>query len=429
MHIVIIFVLLLALGYLLTLALRPGSPKENAVMTGSAVANSKWGGDVPVGVDVAFISSGNLFYKTDSDEVRQLHSPYIQEMTDRLEKTRERNAWKQNTSFGISAGGNVRQFDGDATRIVATSAHFDNGHILYFLKDDAMGGLFTYDFAGKTENRLLHKQNLNLCDLNLEPASGKILAGSKNKDGTANIVMLDRDGSQMRALTAGDTFDSSPSWASVEEKEILYQSSGLARDERGYVIAQGNASIQQLNMRTGNITPVLEDARFDFMQPRVCGKGDLHFIRRPYEMPKYATQNFLLDALLFPFRLLRAVFHYLNFFSMMYTRKPLTSASGPAVNADMKEIILKGKRIDAEKALRKESAVNGVPSLVPRSWQLIKRTRQGVEEVLATNVLSYTITAEGSVVYSNGRGVFLLEHGTSPKLILKSDLVDDVVAH
>ncbi|MFX5595148.1 hypothetical protein ABTD92_21070, partial [Acinetobacter baumannii] len=85
------------------------------------------------------------------------------------------------------------------------------------------------------------------------------------------------------------------------------------------------------------------------------------------------------------FRLLRAVFHYLNFFSLMYSRKPLTSASGPALNADLKEIILKGKRIDAEKALLNENKINGVPSLVPASWQLISRDQQGNETVLAAN--------------------------------------------
>jgi hypothetical protein len=112
---------------------------------------------------------------------------------------------------------------------------------------------------------------------------------------------------------------------------------------------------------------------------------------------------------LFPFRLLRAVFHYLNFFSLMYTRKPLTSASGPKVEADWKNILVQGKRIDAEKALREARAVHGVSSLVPADWQLVRRSPHGAEQVLETSVASYDIGADGAVVYTNGRGVFAIE--------------------
>ena len=100
-------------------------------------------------------------------------------------------------------------------------------------------------------------------------------------------------------------------------------------------------------------------------------------------MPSYAPKN--VDALLFSFRLLRAVFHY------------------------PKNILVQGKRIDAEKALREARAVHGVPSLVPADWQLVRRSPNGAEQVLATSVASYDIGADGAVVYTNGRGVFAIE--------------------
>lgn len=429
MHVVIIVLLLLALGFLVNQLLRPSqnSGNETGPRTDSPVVKNF--GDAGPGLQVAFISGGKLFYSAEHGEVRQLQSPYIQEVSDRLEKSKERNAWKQNTSFGIAAGGHVRQFDSDGANIVATSAQFYRNSIVYFLKDESMGGLFAYDLTNRIEKRLLHKQNLNLADLNLDQNSGKILCSSRSKNGVSNIAMLDCDGNQFRELTGGDTFDSAPTWVSGDGKEIFFQSAGLARNEAGYIVAQGNATIQSLDMNSGSITPVLEDPNFDYLQPRLCPQGHLHFIRRPYEPPRYQAGNLFLDALLFPFRLLRAIFHYLNFFSMMYSRKPLTSASGSSLQADLKEIVLKGKRIDAEKALRREAAVNGVPSLVPRSWQLIRRTRQGDEQVLACNVLSYFITPEGEIVYSNGRGVFTLGDGERSTLILKGDLVDDVIAH
>ena len=237
---------------------------------------------------------------------------------------------------------------------------------------------------------------------------------------------MDIEGNQFREMTGGDTIDASPAWVPDDADTILFQSAGLARSPQGYVAAVGHMTIQKLNVRTGSIDTVLESAAHDYMQPRVSAQGVLHFIRRPYELPNYSSGNILLDTLLFPFRLLRAVFHYLNFFSLMYSRKPLTGAAGPKVQADIKDVILKGRRIDAEKALRQESAINGVASLVPRSWELVSRNRQGQETVLATNVASYDLMADGSIIYSNGRAVFMLGQGGQTTLILKEDLVGDV---
>jgi hypothetical protein len=426
MHLVIAVVVLVALAYLLSKTLQARgafSSKANEAVSGHS------GNDIP-GLGVAFISGGKLFYKAERGEVGQIHSPYVQEVTDRAERQKERHAWKQNTSFEISAFGGRKQFESDGVLIKATSAQFGEGNtLIYCLKDEGFGGLFAYDLDTKAEQRLLHRQHLSLSDLQLDSARGKILCSSVSKSGIANIAMLDSDGSNFRELTGGDTFDSAPAWIPGEDNEILYQSAGLARGPEGYVIAQGNATIQLLNMKSGSVTPIMEDTRYDFLQPRVCPRGNLHFIRRPFEAPKYGPDKLLIDTLLFPFRLLRAVFHYLNFFSLMYSRKPLTGASGPAVQADLKDIVLKGKRIDAEKALRSGAKINGVPSLVPASWQLVRRTSQGAESVLASHVASYDITADGKIIYSNGSGVFMLDGNGQSILVLKSDLVDDVIAH
>jgi len=87
-------------------------------------------------------------------------------------------------------------------------------------------------------------------------------------------------------VTGGDTVDSAPAWIPGEPKQLLFQSSGLARNEQGYVVAQGHASIQLLDMETGTISPVLDGLRFDYLKPRVCPAGNLMFIRRPFEAPQ-----------------------------------------------------------------------------------------------------------------------------------------------
>lgn len=419
MHVLIGLVVAVAVGYLLYRNFF--APAVTEATPAAPVLPSERG--------FAFLANGLLFYRECGGDVQQLHSAYIQESIDRRERARERNSWKQGTSFGIAAGGGMRSFEAGDKPVLATAAAFEaNGDLLYFLRDEGIGGLFRREAASGRELRLLLRQNLVLGDLSLSPDGGTLVVSSQQSAGVANIALIDSDGSKYREVTGGDTVDAAPAWIPGDAKRLLFQSSGLARDAQGYIVAQGHAGIQMLDMASGSVTPVLDDPHFDYLKPRVNSAGNLLFIRRPYEASSYGASSFLTDTLLFPFRLLRAVFHYLNFFSMMYTRKPLTSASGPAVQADLKRILLQGRRIDTEKALRNERPVHGVPSLVPSSWQLVSRTRQGEETVLATNVASYDISPDGTVVYSNGRGVFVLGRDGSARLAIKDDLIAEVFA-
>ncbi|HEY4039129.1 MAG TPA: hypothetical protein VGM15_09940 [Burkholderiaceae bacterium] len=377
----------------------------------------------------AFLSNGNIFLRERGGEVKQLHSDYIQEAMDRRERSRERNSWKAGTSFKVSAGGGLRDFEPADQPIVATSAIYEtNGDLLYFLKDSTIGGLFRREAASGKELRLLSRQRLHLSDLAQSPDGTRIAASSMQSDGSSNIALLKADASGCQDATGGDTVDGAPAWIPGVPDRLLFQSAGLARHESGHIVARGHTSILKLDMTSGSVSPILDDARYDFLRPRVDAAGNLLFIRRPYQVPRYTSGNLITDTLLFPFRLLRAIFHYLNFFSLMYTRKPLTSASGPAMQADIKQILLQGRHIDAQKALRSAGTVQGVPSLVPNSWQLVRRNPRGDEAVLATNVASFDIGTDGTVVYSNGQGVFFLDQNGSPSLATSGELVAEVVA-
>jgi hypothetical protein len=399
------------------------APRETPLATAGAAGAASL-----AGIGVAYISNGKLFYQPDGGTLRQLHSPYIQQSEDRLALSNERNSWKKNTSFEVGAYGQMKQF-GDAGNVIRhTSAQFEQAQsILYFLRDETIGGLFRFDLGSGVETRIVHRQHLDLSELHLNRQTGKLVCTSSSRDSISNIATLDVDGNHLRELTGGDTADSAPAWC--DEDSIVYQSAGLARDSQGMIVALGHSTIQKLDLRSGQLDTVLDDANTDFLHPRVNASGELLFIRRPYELPRHGSGNVVLDIVLFPFRLLRALFHYLNFFSLMYSRKPLTGAGGPSVQADVKAIILKGKRIDAEKALRSETMVAGVPSLVPSSWQLVQRNRRGDLRVLASNVAAYDLTASGQILYSNGRAVFLLGADGRSTLVLKGDLVGDIIAH
>lgn len=397
--------------------------------TGQGQSQGWGGGGASAGQRLAFVARGKLFYADAGEAPREVHSPYVQATMDRLERARERHAWKEGTAFGISAMGRARQAAGSEVVLQASSVQFaPNGRLVYFLRDRAMGGLFEQDLANGNERRLLHRQNLLLDDLRLSADGQQLLCCQQNGNGSASIVCMTVEGDDYRELTGGDTVDTAPCWVPGTTDQLVFQSAGIARGPEGHMLALGPASIQLLNTSTGALSTIFESSSSDFLQPRVDPDGNLLFIRRPYEGQRYGPSAALTDTLLFPFRILRTLFHYLNFVSLMYSRKPLSSATGPQAEADLKDILVKGRRIDAESALRSGRRVQGVPSLVPANWELVWRNRAGQERVLAQHVASFDLTADGNVLYSNGYGVFRLPREGAPQVVLRDRLIAEVVA-
>lgn len=416
--------LLIAVAVAIVLYLLFGQRRREPAAEGWAPPKAE-----PSSKRVAFVANGKLFYADAGEAPREIHSPHVQAAMDRLERSRERHAWKQGTTFSVRAGGDWREGPSRELPLQATSVQFaPDGRLIYFLRDQAMGGLFEQDIASGQERRLIHRQNLLLDDLRLSADGTQLLCSQQSGNGAADIVTMGVEGDNPRALTGGDTIDTAPCWVPGQDGRLVFQSAGIARGPQGHVVAIGPASIQLLDTRSGELTPVFEDPRFDFLQPRVAPDGALLFIRRPYEGQRYGGSDMLLDAVLFPFRLLRTLFHFLNFQSLVYSRKPLTSATGPQQDADLKDILLKGRRIDAEAAMRSSRRVHGVPSLVPDTWKLVWRSDRGEERILASHVTSFDLTADGGVLYSNGFGVFALQPDGKPSLVLRDKLIAEVVA-
>lgn len=355
---------------------------------------------------LAFVANGKLFYRDSVGSVQEIHSEFILTARDRMEKRRQLHGWKEGTSFNQSYSGGGTSGISEVDIHVVAAQFLEPDVICYFLMGKNVGGLFEYNIESRTEKRLLHQQNLDLRDFSFDKNAGLIWCTTGAAGGISNIASVARDGSGFTQYTEGDTIDSFPAPVFGQPGQIVMQSSGIGRNTDGHMAAIGPTSLQLLNTGTQEMTTVCEHESFDYLQPRVHPDGNLYYIRRPYDSYQPTFLESLLDAIYFPFRMLRAIFHYLNFFSLMYTSKPLTSASGPKVEADYKNLVINGKRIDAEKALRKENRIRGIPSLVPASWQLIQRDTHGVERVVAQNVLSFDISGRGSLVYTNGCGVF-----------------------
>jgi hypothetical protein len=355
---------------------------------------------------VAYIAEGKLYLKEGAAAARLLDSPFVQGILDRVSRDQQRNDWKSRTwqlsraLVPVPNAGAVAEI----RRVQYTGVSRGEGsrQLVYAIDTDHVGGLFSFDIADGHERRLFHRNQFRANDLVRHPTDGTLALSLRQQDGSACIATLSAEGKGLKEVTEGDSVDEAPSWVG-SERVLLFQSAGIGRDQHGLQRILAPYALQRLDLDRGNLTTVAEDDRFDFLTPGQSADGVIYFIRRPYQPhAPMSLGKAVLDVVLFPYRVARAIVHFLNFFSIMFAQKPLLTAGGPRREGpDARYLLLWGKMIDAEKALNTSKKTGGT-SLVPPTWELVRRDSSGVEEVLARGVLAFDLCPAGGVVFTNG---------------------------
>jgi hypothetical protein len=381
---------------------------------------------------LAYLSQGKLFLKSGEAPARHIESQFGEEARQRAVTTHERNAWKAEARGNQFISGamlwGASTFDPRRVliQVPAVTRGESSSELMYVLRTDSFGGLFTFDWERGCERRIVHKSELRVRDIDRHPTLPLIAYALYKENGTARIVVCGAEHSDAVEITEGDSLDEAPTWVPGSGRTLVYQSSGVARNPAGYVVGFGPAAIYRFNTTSGHLEILAEDQHHDLMLPRMGGDGSLWFIRRPYQAPALMTPLRLVrDIVLFPFRLARAVFHYLNFFSLVYSQKPLSSAGGPKVEGeDVGAMVVRGRRIDARKALRQSLHKQENPPVVPKSWELVKRREEGEEEVVARGVVSYDLAADGTAIWTNGTAIFACHRDGRTEVLERGRLID-----
>jgi hypothetical protein len=381
---------------------------------------------------VAYLASGKLFLKRDGRAAEPIESAFAEEILADAARRREKNEWKTRSSTGQMMAGITpwgAGQDAESRRIHISGITRGSGahELLYALDTDLVGGLFVYDLTERVERRLFHHNRFKARNLSRHPEQPLVTFAVAQDDGTSEIAVMNLETNALHHVTEGDSLDEAPSWLPGSGTRLVFQSAGLARNEQGVVMGVGPFAIQELDADNGTLNTVIEAEKLDFLLPKSSPDGTLYFIRRPYQaVPKPSLVRILLDVLLFPLRLLWALLGFLNFFSLMFSGKPLMTAGGvKREGPSPRHMMLWGKLIDAEQAERR--ARNGDPAdLVPRDWELLKRTPDGREAVLAQGVVSYDLCDDGGVVYTNGSAVFHLDAGGTRQQLCTGKLIEHV---
>ncbi|MDA7414810.1 hypothetical protein PGB34_00405 [Xenophilus arseniciresistens] len=359
------------------------------------------------------ITHGELWLHGGPEGSVQIESPFARELLQREADSRRTTSWKhgeREDGPGMLSGPALwGRGGGSGPMAPARFLHVCQGDdartLFYVLSVGRSVGLFRYHLDEQREVRLFHRSAVPVLGLAWVPQRRHVVLALGQPDGTAHLEVFDEDGGAKGAITSGDSLDSAPVLMPGSASTLVYQSCGVARHaQSGAMVALGHSAIHWLDYQAGQMDSLMDDPDWDYITPRISASGTVYAIRRPAEKPlQEQAGSALKDTLLMPVRLGKAVFGYLNFFSMIYGKEPLRSAGGPRapqLDQDLGQLWLHGRMIELSKV---KTDPQHAGNLVPASWELIAQEgRRAAPRVIARHVAHFDLSADGLLVYSNG---------------------------
>ena len=364
-------------------------------------------------MEIVYVSQGALYLKNGDDSTRRFDSKFARELKQRAVEIHQKHAWKGESRTGYFAGGalwGVQAEDPLAinVRVTGVSKGRTEDEVFYTMVVGNIAGVFKVSKSAGVESRLLHTAEYRLQGIAARPGAEQIACVVSYNSGLSHIaVMADADSPPID-ITEGDSVDLAPSWVPGDANRLVFQSAGMARDDGGRLHGRGAFTIQAIDLDCGELTPIAEEDGHDLVSPRMDSAGTLYYIKRPYSKPGKEDRkwyNPILDVFLLPFRMLYAIFQFLNWFTIKYTGRTLTTAGSAA----QKEIDLKRQKIlsnisEAEAAVRKELLDSlEKQGAVSAAWRLMRKPAGSAADVIAKGVLAYDLHDRGEVIYSDGR--------------------------
>jgi hypothetical protein len=380
-------------------------------------------------ITIAYLAQGKIRVKPGGEAPRTVDSVYGNTIREKAVRAQQKHSWKSGGNDGSPFAGPAlwgkAAMAGDIPlAITSICGGKEPGALVYSLESGSLCALLEVGQLGAEERRLWNDNRTQIRHVSVSRETGDMVFSILHENGTANIgVKMSGEGG-VKELTEGDSFDTAPRWRSGGGRRIVYQSAGIGRNREGHFLALGPFMIQQLDIEAGELTTVLEAQRFDYLAPQDSPDGSLLYIRRPYtQHERLHPVRALKDVILFPFRLLYAVVQYLNFFSAMYTGRKLTSGGAKGREMDLKQMMIWGNLVRAQRptATQDESA-----DLVPKSWELCRQSASGESKVLASGVLAYDVNDDGSIVFTNGNAIFLLNPDGRKEHLLNESMIEQV---
>lgn len=379
---------------------------------------------------LAYIAHGQLRLLAEGDgRGRDFDSPFATQVHERMASLQRRSAWKEGgSSFAAETARQAAHAGRSApVRFVDVARGGVAGEWLHVLHTGAVSGLFVVDASG-SERRVLHTEQFDMRHVAARPGD-ELLACAVTRGGATNIAVVRTDGSELLDVTEGDSLDLAPSWVPGPGHRIVFQSAGLPRGDASPGSGRAPFAIQLVDADRGEMETLAEDPQRDLLLPRMSADGCLHYIRCPHRPPAAPLAWRIAELLMGPVYFMRGVFGFFAFFARMNQDggNARRARSGGAPHHDdvrLKDLLLQGTTRGAGSAVPPEGEHE--PSSVSSAWELVRRTPQGMTEVVATRVFAYDLRDDGSLAWTDGTRIFVQRPGGPAEELARDHLVHDV---
>ena len=380
-----------------------------------------------------YLSNQNL-YLLDGNKSITVPCQAIDQYKKNLVEIQQRKEWKTKGT-GAQFMGNFSQDDQvDLNHIFPTDVVLTSDHKMIYtacLQEGTSINIKSLNDLQETEGLILRKNDFVVQDMAYDEAK-KRLALSVNSNGyERHICILPLDANRTQYLTEGDCQDSNPCFDPQDTMQLYYDSCGLAYGE--HRIAYSPKEIYHLDMGTGELQTVASDPKFDFFKPKMDSLGNLYFIKRPYSRDgsHHSPVTTIKDIIFAPFKIIRAIVGWLDFFTQRYTGESLKTTSGnnPAKSQQKseEELFVEGNLIKAQQNLeRNQKSGEKYPGMIPKSWELVKMSPTGEMTTLKRGVMSFALK-DDTIFYSNGKYLIELDADQNEHLRIEAKLISKII--
>lgn len=392
-------------------------------------------------VSIAFVAHGELFLLDGAPgqaQPRKVESKFADQYRARVRSMQRKQAWKdEGAGARFMRGGGSALWGSDAELeaipvAVTGVARGKDGKVLYTISTGVVGGLLELDPASGDERRLYHSADRRIEQIATSDHHDVIACTMRGKGGTSVIGVMAADGSELFAITDGDVIDLAPQWLPSEatrdgKHQLVYHSAGIGRDAAGQFVAVGPAAVALIDAEAGAMQVLFEDPTRDFLLPRMDAQRTVYCVRHAYaDTSDPGLGRIVLDALLFPFRLMMAVVGFLSFFTLRYTGRPLfTSGDARRRSADIRQMMMTGNLAAAQADADKDAATRAARAV--RDWELVAIGEDRKERTVARGVRAYDLVPGGGVVVTDGHRIELVAADGKRTKLCEERLVSEVV--
>lgn len=357
---------------------------------------------------IFYVSDGKLCMADGTDH-RTLRSLTIENYLKTAKEIEERREWKSSGAGATFMGVAIETGPAEVHTSVDAVSAVHGEKLIYAAATETSCGLYTKNPREdqEPEGYITRRLNSRIYDIDYDPNEKLIVASVRDSSNEKHLALCHEDQAGFRLITEGESVDITPSFSRANHHIVYFSSAGYYRDSAKGRTVYDSYNLCRFDLRSNEITDVLASKDYDYLSPRETADGRLYCLRRPKEELDGNGASFT-DIILVPFRMLKALFGWMNFFSQKYSGESLIKRSrgnNPAKQRDKsdEEQFIEGNLVNVSKALR-ENQLRGekYPGIVPKSWELVEVKDGGNLTVVKKGVIDYAFDGD-RLLYSNGK--------------------------